>query len=661
VILRKLLLENFGPYYGSHELDLGVSNEKSVVLIHGENMRGKTSIVNAIRWCLYGTTKDRYDRPIPSHRFISYDAIDAGDYHMAVEMRFDHNSKPYQLERRVQSASKPTTDRDLKPTINLMIEGHLMPGGDVAEIISDIMDPDIARFFLFDGEMLAQYEVLLGQPGRAADTVRNSIEQVLGVPALTTALSDVHDLKTDAQRRQTKALDISRRNDELTAKTRQLEGGLEAINGDLDSLNEVYGQVQQERDQQAEKLQSFGDVEADIKELETLEAEIVELKTQSELARLECKALLVDAWWIPITARVKRRLQELSDEIEAEFKNRGARDRLTSELRHIDESLPAQKCDRCGQSLSPATMAQMANRRRDLESELRNLPAASGNLDSLIAERRNLQAFGEDSLQVRLFEAERRSRKAAIDEHKREMKADVVRKRLRNHDRAEIKATQLQLEGSVRQMADLEKDIATKRNEKSDLEQQLARLQQEIGRLPGADKRIAVESALYSGMERLLQDSVGKYRDRLRLDVEGEATVIFRQLTTEPEYKKLEINDQYGLRIIDESARPIVDRSAGAEQVVALSLIGALNRCATKEGPVVMDTPFGRLDVGHRENILRFLPTLSAQVILLVQSGELERNIAMEYLGPSLAHEYQIVRDGSPTKSRFERMADADA
>jgi hypothetical protein len=42
---------------------------------------------------------------------------------------------------------------------------------------------------------------------------------------------------------------------------------------------------------------------------------------------------------------------------------------------------------------------------------------------------------------------------------------------------------------------------------------------------------------------------------------------------------------------------PIV--SAGSEQIVALSLIGALNRCATREGPVVMDTPFGRLDRRH--------------------------------------------------------------
>ena len=38
-----------------------------------------------------------------------------------------------------------------------------------------------------------------------------------------------------------------------------------------------------------------------------------------------------------------------------------------------------------------------------------------------------------------------------------------------------------------------------------------------------------------------------------------------------------------------------------------------------------MDTPFGRLDKDHRANILKFLPTMADQVVLLVHDGEIDR------------------------------------
>jgi len=654
VIIRRLVLENFGPYFGKHELDLSVTPDHEVVLIYGENMRGKTSIVNAIRWCLYGSTLDRYERPIPQQRFINYDAINVGDYHMAVEITFDHQDSHYELERRIQSSVKPTSDRDLKSSVNLKKDGYLVPGGDITDVVYDILHPDIARFFLFDGEMLAQYEILLGQPTIASQKVRESIEQILGLPALTKGKEDVETLKKDAQRRQTKALDVSKQHAALTAKSQQLEAALEGVKGDLDGLRNVYSKLQEERDQLSDKLQGFGDAEAEIRELDTLEAEIGKLTTEAEEAHAECKKLIAEAWWIPATPRIAARLLELNEAIENQFSLRLRREQLSADITRLAKSVPNRVCEFCGQPLAEAVAQHLEERQKALAAQLTALPPLATDVDTLIAERRSLQAFAREDLSVRLAEAERRSVKATVDQHKRESKADAIRTRLRGHDRAEIKATQLQLENAVRQMLKVESDIATKARDEADLNQQMARLQQEIGRLPGADKRIAVEADVYSALERLLELGIDEYRDRLRLEVEAEATGIFRELTTEPRYEKLEINEQYGLRIVDDLGRTIVDKSAGAEQIVALALIGALNRCATKEGPIVMDTPFGRLDRGHREKILRFLPTLHTQVILLVQSGELEPTEAAAYLDGGLAREYRISRDESPTRSRFD-------
>jgi DNA sulfur modification protein DndD len=181
-------------------------------------------------------------------------------------------------------------------------------------------------------------------------------------------------------------------------------------------------------------------------------------------------------------------------------------------------------------------------------------------------------------------------------------------------------------------------------------------VQRDIDALPEADPRIAMQSKLYLGLRSIFERSVGTFRDRLRQDVEAKASEIFKDLTTEPDYSALRINDRYGLTLVDENGREIIERSAGAEQVVALSLIGALNRVATREGPLVMDTPFGRLDTQHRANILRFVPRLGTQALLLVQSGELDRTRDLAAISGKVARQYELVRDGSPTRSRIERV-----
>ena len=61
--IHRLVVENFGPFLGKHEIDLDVSPTAPVVVIHGENMRGKTTLQNAIRWCLYGQAFGRKGIP----------------------------------------------------------------------------------------------------------------------------------------------------------------------------------------------------------------------------------------------------------------------------------------------------------------------------------------------------------------------------------------------------------------------------------------------------------------------------------------------------------------------------------------------------------------------------------------------------------------------
>jgi DNA sulfur modification protein DndD len=114
-------------------------------------------------------------------------------------------------------------------------------------------------------------------------------------------------------------------------------------------------------------------------------------------------------------------------------------------------------------------------------------------------------------------------------------------------------------------------------------------------------------------------------------------------MTTEKhDYAQLAINEHYGLTILHSDGRAEDSRSAGAEQVVALALMGALQANAPLRGPSVMDTPFGRLDPRHTANVVTALPTMARQVVLLVQEGEIDRATVRELLGHHLKKEDQL-------------------
>jgi DNA sulfur modification protein DndD len=153
----------------------------------------------------------------------------------------------------------------------------------------------------------------------------------------------------------------------------------------------------------------------------------------------------------------------------------------------------------------------------------------------------------------------------------------------------------------------------------------------------------------------VFSESIERLREGLRLKVQEESTKAFKRLTTQKAYGGLEINANFGLTIVDDRGIKVNVRSAGAEQIVALSLIDGLARTGRAVGPVVMDTPFGRLDLKHRDNILRYLPTAASQLVLLVHDGEIRRETDLAPIAERIGAAYEI-REVNARHSKLERI-----
>lgn len=85
--------------------------------------------------------------------------------------------------------------------------------------------------------------------------------------------------------------------------------------------------------------------------------------------------------------------------------------------------------------------------------------------------------------------------------------------------------------------------------------------------------------------------------------------------------------------------------SAGERQLLATSILWGLARAARRPLPVVIDTPLGRLDSGHRRHFVdRYLPWASHQVLVLSTDEEIDE-AHLERLRRRIGRSYRLDHD----------------
>lgn len=88
---QSLKLHNWGPFYGIHNIDLAVDRTAPIIVFRGENMRGKTSLLRALVWVLYGEIREQDGRtPLDVSRMVNIDAVNGGETEFGVTLAFSH-------------------------------------------------------------------------------------------------------------------------------------------------------------------------------------------------------------------------------------------------------------------------------------------------------------------------------------------------------------------------------------------------------------------------------------------------------------------------------------------------------------------------------------------------------------------------------------------
>jgi DNA sulfur modification protein DndD len=212
-------------------------------------------------------------------------------------------------------------------------------------------------------------------------------------------------------------------------------------------------------------------------------------------------------------------------------------------------------------------------------------------------------------------------------------------------DEDDVRRTRADLESVIKQISLLEQGLNKTREALHKNSVFRDNLQRKLDKFAGSSFDVERRRRdLAADLEALFTRGIDVYREQLRRQVEADATEHFLELTSEPDYAGLRINDSYGLTIVHKDGSDIPVRSAGAEHIVALSLVGALQNNAPLRGPIIIDSPFGRLDATHTDKTVAALPNMASQVVVLVYEDELAPARARAGLKGHLKAEWTLVR-----------------
>ena len=627
MFLKTLRIRNFMPFKGWHQIDFPDSDTKNVVIVFGDNMRGKTSLLNAIRWAFYQNALDRYGEKIPLQKLVNSDAAGEDEWDLEVQVSFDHDNKQYEISSRAEKrrgVGTPNRPEDFVVATDLQINGEVVRGDRVAHEINRVVPEQISRFFLFDGELLQEYESLLADDGDQGKRIKEAIEQALGVPTLISGKNELRALRKPYDRQWQQDLkknqEVKSFMEELSALTKRSEDLEEAKAKLQDQLSSAKHQYQ-ELQQQVNAAEARYKQKAELDQYVSSRTKVSQQIEQIELRKLES---VRDAWLDVLRPDLERQTRDL--------RSQAAADALVlaeiAKAPHLREmaqsSLDSGVCSLCQSELSTES--------RRILLGVHGSGETAGEIDRVATRfaesnqlANRLDGVRYPQAKKRIAELDATAMDLSLEETRLASEIDRLRDELQGFDSDETNRVRRAAENANAAIRTLEAKFSQvdEELEKINTKQQSLRLvinQNESAKNQRSGKIVD----LISTAEGIFASAVGMMRDDLRMDIQEKATSAFKQLTTDTSYKGLRINQNYGLTIVDEKDRDVSLRSAGAEQIVALSLIDGLNQTGRSTGPVIMDTPFGRLDPRHRSRVLQYLPKSANQVVLFVHEGEVD-------------------------------------
>lgn len=169
MIIQGIEMYNFRQYVGKQSIEFSTDKEKNVTVLIGVNTSGKTTIIRAFEWCLYG--KNGFEDSVLLNSDVRAN-MHVGDTQTTyVAVRFVHDDMQYVLKRsftyicndRKTEGNEVVVILNKKPDEDLTLEYLLQDGqtktnverNNIAESIDRVLPTDLSDYFFFGGERIS--------------------------------------------------------------------------------------------------------------------------------------------------------------------------------------------------------------------------------------------------------------------------------------------------------------------------------------------------------------------------------------------------------------------------------------------------------------------------------------------------------------------------
>ena len=163
MLIKSITLNNFRQFKGKQTLEFSIDAEKNVTVLLGDNTFGKTTILQAFNWCLYGVAdfpKDSNPDFLLNLEVANEQAGIEQKCEVYVELVLEHKNTEYVVLRKqayVDRAYGNWNSLNSQLTVSYKENGitKQIREGEERNIINGILPQSLSGYFFFDTERVS--------------------------------------------------------------------------------------------------------------------------------------------------------------------------------------------------------------------------------------------------------------------------------------------------------------------------------------------------------------------------------------------------------------------------------------------------------------------------------------------------------------------------
>lgn len=652
--INSITIKNFRPYYGIKRFDFGEEDGLSIIM--GDNGIGKSSLIRAFKYVLYDEFDNELEFKIKNE--LNIVAWEEQNFEMYVVLDFTYNNDDYILKRsRTMKANllQPKSDNDFLSSVMLNQNGKILSNAETERILKNIIPKKISEYILFEGETISRYKKLLDSNQNSE--IYKSIRKILGLTVLENSL---FDLETQLSIYESEKIKMAKENTSNEKIKKQLSGFNEERKNLLTEQKETKEKLAEAKEQlenSKQILKNNTSISNLMKEKTGYETEIKNAK-ESIISLKQMVKNKIKQYKSFSKEFVESELKGVPDEI-IEIKNNVQSNKFKEEkIKQLEDVYLMEECQYCGNHIGDSERFNIEQKINELQKDL--IAVEDERLILLYEHEEKMNALNNLISDVPDLE------KTFIKDQELMIQQNLIKI---DGFKQSLKTTNEQIESLggvgdldevVRAYSQAETNITIYNNTLDEINKSLGDVQSKIDNVSKkiiADIDLSVIESKINITKTLIKVfklSIEEFSKKMRIKVQEDATELFKQISENKEYDRLEFDEHYGLKLLDRKNRVVPNISSGYMNLITISLIYGLHKNSTLTGTIVLDAPFSVLTEFHRENIISAFQKLSPQVILLVYKDQIDLYKIRKDMQGHLINEYEIYQDRSQVDSSYK-------